>query len=113
MRRMIPLIVLAITVAVAGCASDKATKSPPTFATTVVSAPPVRTGILGTAQSLGCASDLETLQAAIDSFFAINGHYPTAEAELVQTGILSTDSKFHDIGPDGTIVPSPTGGCTK
>ena len=112
----------------ASCASAKVDLSPPTFAqtaagaasppslpaasTSVLGPPPVRTGVLGSAQALGCSSDLDTMKLAIDSFLAINGRYPNSEAELVQGGLITTESKMHDIGPDGTIVPSPTSGCT-
>jgi hypothetical protein len=132
-RRNLPAIIAVVVgvlgVIAGGCASAAVKGSPATFAqtpsgsttatlpteipTTVAGAPPKRTGVLGTAQSLGCSSDLATLETAIQTFFAINGKYPSSEAEMVQGGIIATESKMHDIGPDGTIVPSPIGGCTK
>ena len=130
MRRIVPLSLVVVSGLIGvGCASAAVKGTPPTFGqtpsgsttatlpsaipTTVISAPPKRTGVLGTAQSLGCSSDLATLETAIQTFFAINGKYPSSEAEMVQAGIIATESKMHDIGPDGTIVPSPVGGCTK
>ena len=118
-------------IATAGCASTTGTTSPPTFPQSSVTStgatstshtstshtstsagpPPVRTGVLGSAQALGCASDLTTVETAIQAFFAINSRYPNSEAELVSAGVIATESAMHDIGPDGTIVPSPSSGC--
>jgi hypothetical protein len=112
--------------AAAGCASTAGKTSPPTFPQTATNStsaastgvtstsagpPPVRTGVLGSAQALGCASDLATVETAIQAFFAINSRYPNSEAELVSGGLIATESALHDIGPDGTIVPSPSSGC--
>ena len=114
---------------VSACSSSTVNTSPATFAQSPVAAtpvpvaadgtttapgpPPVRTGVLGSAQSLGCSSDLDTMETAIEAFFAFNGQYPNSEADLVQGGLISAESKFHDIGPDGTVVPSPSSGCTR
>ena len=123
MRTVVALSLL-LTVG-AGCSSTTSSNSPATFApgpiaaanasstTAVAVAPPVRTGILGTAQSLGCSTDLDVMKTVMESFLALNGRNPDSEAELVSGGLLATESAFHDIGPGGTIVPSPTGGCAR
>ena len=53
------------------------------------------------------------METAVESFFALNGRYPANEAELVLSGLLVEQSTFHDVGPDGAVVPSPSRGCVR
>ena len=53
------------------------------------------------------------METAVESFFALNGRYPDLEAELVLSGLLVEQSAFHDVGPNGAVIPSPSGGCLR
>ena len=91
--------------------------APSTTATAVssvaTSAPSSPSGVIGSAQSVGCDTDLGTMDTAVESFFALNGRYPKSEAELVQGGLLVGESAFHDVGPDGAVIPAPNSGCVR
>ncbi len=69
--------------------------------------------MIGAAQSVGCDTDLGTMETAVESFFALNGRYPYSESEMVLSGLLVEQSAFHDVGPDGAVIPSPSGGCVR
>lgn len=88
-----------------------AATSLPVTGVTVASSSPK--GMIGGAQSVGCDTDLGTMETAVESFFALNGRYPDSEAELVLTGLLVEQSVFHDVGPDGAVIPSPSAGCVR
>ncbi len=108
-----------------GCASNSISTTPATFpqatvpssmtspATAAITAATTATGIISGAQSVGCDTDLGTMETAVESFFALNGRYPYSEAELVLSGVLVGQSVFHDVGPDGAVVPSGSGGCLR
>ena len=123
--RALAVVVMTIVIIGSACSSSSQNKAPATFpqATlaptstvpgtgTTTPAPP-GTGIIGTAQSVGCDTDLGTMETAVESFFALNGRYPANEAELVLGGILVQQSAFHDVGPNGAVVPAPGGGCVR
>ncbi len=68
-------------------------------------------GAFGGTHSAACDTDLTAVQTAVEAYFAINGGQDVTEAQLVQAGLLRQESTLHDIGPQGTVVASPTGGC--
>ena len=68
-------------------------------------------GAFGGTHSAACDTDLTAVQTAVEAYFAINGGQDVTEAQLVQAGLLGQESTLHDIGPQGTVVASPTGGC--
>ena len=87
------------------------TGTTPISPATSVNAPSSTGGAFGGTHSAACDTDLTAVQTAVEAYFAINGGQDVTEAQLVQAGLLRQESTLHDIGPQGTVVASPTGGC--
>lgn len=115
--RFIATSTLAATliVAFAACASDsRAGDSVVTTPTTVEAATapvPTHTGVFADAQSAACEVDLAAVRTAVEMHVAINGDAQIVEAQLVEDGVLTEESLLHDVGPENSVVASPTGGC--
>ncbi len=130
----IPTGLVAIAIVVAGgCASDAQSSAPSSLAAsslrpqraaqtsapqssvapTTTEAAPVPTGPMGFfgAQTAACATDLEIVRTAVDTFMALNPSVPVSETAMVEAQVLREESVFHDVDPSGTVLPSPTGGC--
>lgn len=91
--------------------STATTGTTPISPATSVNATSSTGGAFGGTHSAACDTDLTAVQTAVEAYFAINGGQDVTEAQLVQAGLLRQESTLHDIGPQGTVVASPTGGC--
>ena len=91
--------------------STATTGTTPISPATSVNATSSTGGAFGGTHSAACDTDLTAVQTAVEAYFAINGGQDVTEAQLVQAGLLGQESTLHDIGPQGTVVASPTGGC--
>ena len=91
--------------------STAPTGTTPISPATSVNATSSTGGAFGGTHSAACDTDLTAVQTAVEAYFAINGGQDVTEAQLVQAGLLGQESTLHDIGPQGTVVASPTGGC--
>lgn len=117
--------ILGIGMIIGGCSSDAkpaattaaaptgtaTTGTKPISPATSVNATSSTGGAFGGTHSAACDTDLTAVQTAVEAYFAINGGQDVTEAQLVQAGLLGQESTLHDIGPQGTVVASPTGGC--
>lgn len=117
--------ILGIGMIIGGCSSDAkpaattaaaptgtaTTGTKPISPATSVNATSSTGGAFGGTHSAACDTDLTAVQTAVEAYFAINGGQDVTEAQLVQAGLLRQESTLHDIGPQGTVVASPTGGC--
>jgi hypothetical protein len=133
-HRRLTVVLIAATAALAACGSsgdsdsgaDSATGSA-TVGTAVVAvgAAPVPgdvAGSLGDAvEVLAGATDLatrelctieqQTIEIAVEAFYASTGADPTTEQDMVDAGILVDVIAGWDLAADGSIVPAPGGAC--
>ena len=108
-----------LVLGVAGCSSndtasnDTASNDTTSPAQSSPTSSPVTlsTGVFGNTQSAACATDLTLMETAVESYLVLNGGTEVTEAGLVEQGVVREPSALHDIGPNATVVPSPTGGC--
>lgn len=68
-------------------------------------------GIIEQGYAQACDADRKTLELASEAFYAMNGSYPSAEADLVAAGLLRSESEGMDLAGDGSIVPAPGSHC--
>lgn len=61
-------------------------------------------------QDSACKADERALVAAMETYLAKNGSYPTDEAALVPD-YIRRPSKHYGVGPGGTVVPKAGGNC--
>ena len=52
----------------------------------------------------GCAAELQTVQTAVEAYFAVNGEYPADAQALVDEGFLRELPTGSSVGPDGTVT---------
>ena len=62
-------------------------------------------------QSAACNTDLNIMLNAVTAYLTLNGGTEVTEAQLVQAGLITAESRLHDVAAGGTVVPSPAGGC--
>lgn len=70
-------------------------------------------GITDKAEENTCANDKASLQTAVESYFTLNGSYPTAWSDVVTANILKEapdSAKWNAPGAGGAITG--TGTCT-
>lgn len=128
-RRLIALLIT-VTAAVAACGSSGGSDSQAGTATvdgTVVAvgaaplpgdavgsigdAVEVAAGAPDQANDAACDIDRQTIEMAVDAFYATTGADPTSEQDLVDAQILQDVVLGWDIAADGSIVPAPGGAC--
>lgn len=103
-----------LVLGVAGCSSNDRTSNDaasPSQSSPTSSPATVSTGVFGNTQSAACDTDLTLMETAVESYLVLNGGTEVTEAGLVEQGVVREPSTLHDIGPNATVVPSPTGGC--
>jgi hypothetical protein len=88
-----------------GCSSSGESTATSLPSTAPQRAEPRSQPVMNQAQAFTCATDRETLKAALDAYGMLNGGVPAADVEnvLVSEGFLREPSTLHDIEP-GTGV---------
>lgn len=71
----------------------------------------VAAGAPAQANAVACDVDRQTIEMAVDAFYATTGADPTSEQDLVDAGILQDVVLGWDLAADGSIVPAPGGAC--
>jgi len=60
------------------------------------------------ASATRCATEVATLQTAVEAYKAMNsGAIPATEAELVTAQVLVREAEYADLDAAGTAVPAP------
>lgn len=109
MRLRSMMITAVVGCGVLGAGSCSGNGAPAAPSTTSVRA----TGAFGATQSAACETDLQLVETQVDAYLAINGGTDVTEAEIVAQGLGREPSTLHDIGPGGTVIPAPGGGCAR
>ena len=128
-RRLVALLIT-VTAALAACGSSGDSDSVANSATVdgavvAVGAAPlpgdavgsigdaveVAAGAPAQANAVACDVDRQTIEMAVDAFYATTGADPTSEHDLVDAGILQDVVLGWDLAADGSIVPAPGGAC--
>ena len=111
---MLCCIAAACSSSAASTSTSTSTSTSASTSTSTPSAPvTMSTGVFGNARSAACDTDLNQMEMVVDSYLALNGGTEVTEHELVQQGLLREESVLHDVGPGGTVIPSPNGGCVR
>jgi len=71
----------------------------------------VAAGAPAQANAAACDVDRQTIETAVELFYATTGADPTSEQDLVDAGILQDVMVGWDLAADGSIVPAPGGAC--
>ena len=72
----------------------------------------VMAGAPAQADGAACDVDRQTLEIAVEAFYALNGSLPTSQSDLVEGQLVKELSPRFDISADGAVVPSATSPCT-
>jgi general secretion pathway protein G len=66
-------------------------------------------GITDRGEESSCEADLATVEVAVEAYFAQNGIYPPAEADLVTGGFLRDESDLYNVTANtGSITQQGT-----
>ena len=71
----------------------------------------VAAGAPAQANAAACDVDRQTIETAVELFYATTGADPTSEQDLLDAGILQDVMVGWDLAADGSIVPAPGGAC--
>jgi hypothetical protein len=118
--RLTVLFAAALGIATAACASEQASLLPTASApANTADAPgsaaaPVSTvAAFAGAYQAACELDSQTLEIAVESYFAQYGGTEVAETDLFTAHLIREESTMHDLTADGTIVRAPASPCTE
>lgn len=105
---------LGIVLALRTGSSPSSTTTPaPTSSTISPSATAV--GPAADAAEAACATELQTLRTAVETFTAVNGASPTDEASIVSAGLLEEPSVNYDVSlvnGSAVVVLHPGSNCS-
>jgi hypothetical protein len=72
----------------------------------------VAAGAPAQANDAACVADRQTLEAAAEMYFTLNGVEPASQNDLLDAGLIKEPSPRFEIAPDGLLVPAPGSPCT-
>jgi hypothetical protein len=72
----------------------------------------VAAGAPAQANDAACVADRQTLEAAAEMYFTLNGAEPASQNDLLDAGLINEPSPRFDFAPDGVLVPAPGSPCT-
>jgi len=111
-RRFVPVAIALVALSAAcGTSGDGSDTGPDDAVGSLGDAVEVAAGAPAAAGAQACDLELQMLQTAADTFFALTGSLPTTEQELVDEGLLREPSELFDLTADGELVAVPAGPC--